>query len=345
MLTTIPSSDFKLEIKRGLSGGYLFYGPENYLAAHWCREARKLIAPDGIDADFSCRRIDASLCEDPIGELYDALSTLSGFGGRRLTEVTGLDIDHLKAADFERLTDCCSLADETAILILRAPPDLLDVGYLPKRPSQKFAALCEVLRPVSFEYETPARLSKWITAHFAAKTVACEPEISQMLIQRCGRDMSTLAGETDKLSAYVLSQNRRKVTAEDVDLVCVVNSEYGAFDFSNAICDGDTQKALLLLGDMKSRKEKPEIILATISRVICDMLIVSTLAEKGANKAEIAKQTKLHEFKVGMYLNRLRRLPQDYAKTALDRCLECDRLMKSTALDSYALIERLICSI
>ena len=285
------------------------------------------------------------MCEDPIGEIYDALSTLSGFGGRRLTEVTGLDIDHLKAADFEKLTDCCTLADETAILILRAPPDMLDVGYLPKRPSQRFAALCEVLRPVAFEYETPAKLSKWITAHFAAKTVACEPEISQFILGRCGRDMSSLACEIDKLSAYVLSQGRRKVTAEDVEYVGVVSRETGAFDFSNAICDGDTQKALILLSDMKAVKEKPEIILATISKVLCDMVTVSALNEIGMNKSDIAKHTKIHEFKVGMYLNRLRRLPQGYAQAALERCLECDRQLKSTALDSYALIERLICSI
>jgi len=345
MLTAINSSDFKLELKKGLSGGYLFYGPENYLALHFCREARKLIAPDGLDDDFSCRRIDASLCEDPIGELYDALSTLSGFGGRRLTEVTGLDIDRLKAADFERLTDCCSLADETALLILRAPPDLLDVGYLPKRPSQRYAALCEVLRPVAFEYETPARLTKWIGTHFAAKTVACEPETAQFIINRCGRDMSALACEIDKLSAYVLSQGRRKVTNEDVGYVGVVSRETGAFDFSNAICDGDTQKALILLSDMKARKEKPEIILATISKVICELLTVSVLAENGMNKPDIARQTKLHEFKVGLYLNRLRRLPKGYANTALERCLECDRQLKSTALDSYSLIERLVCAL
>nr|MBQ4318113.1 hypothetical protein [Clostridia bacterium] len=96
---------------------------------------------------------------------------------------------------------------------------------------------------------------------------------------------------------------------------------------------------------MKSQKEKPEIILATVTRVIGDLLLVSSLAEKGASKAEIAQRTKIHEFKVSIYLNRLKRLPPTYASAALERCMECDRMLKSTALDGYALIERLICAL
>jgi len=339
------SADFKTELKRGLSGGYLFYGPENYLASHYCREAAKVIVPEGLDSDFSCRRIDASMSETPLADIYDALTSMSGFGGRRLVTVSGLDIDRLKAAEFESLTEYCAYADDMSVLILLAPPDLLDVGYLPKRPSQRFAALSEVLRPVAFEYETPARLMKWITAHFAAKTVACEPAISQMLVNRCGRSMSTLNGEIEKLSAYVLSRSRRSVTPEDVEYISVKSEETGAFDFSNAITDGDAARAVALLSEMKAQKEKPEIILATVTRVVGDLLLVSTLAEKGASKSEIAQQTKIHEFKVSIYLNRLKRLPPSYAAKALERCMECDRLLKSTALDGYALIERLVCAI
>jgi len=305
MYTLLTPTDFKLELKRGLSGGYLFCGPENYLAAHYCREARRLIAPSDRDDDFSCRRIDAPLSGDPIGELYDAVSSLSGFGGRRIVEVTGLDIDHLKQAEFDTLIDCCSMADETSILILRAPPDMLDVGYLPKRPSAKFTALAEVLRPVSFEYETPQKLAKWVTAHFAAKTLVCEPDVSAALIAKCGRDMATLSNEVDKIGAYTASQGRRHVTYDDIELLAVSSPETGAFDFSNAVTEGNTARALELLCDMKARKEKPELILASVTKVISDLAAVSALAHPSSSGAsarndEIAKKTKIHEFKVNI---------------------------------------------
>ncbi len=342
MKPIILPSDYKRLLMQNISGGYLFFGPENYLASHYTRETRKVVAGGMVDADFSCRIIDAPLLENPLGEIYDALTTLSGFGGKRLVEVVGLDIDHMKTADFEKLVELCELCDESAVMILRAPPDTLDVGYLPKRPSAKFAALAEVLCPVSFDYEQPARLMKWIQSHFASLTVACEPNICKAMIDGCGRDMSLLSGEIEKLAAYVLAQGRRSVTPEDVDLICVKSSESGAFDFANAITDGDITRALELMAEFRAKKEKPEIILATISRTLGDILTVATLAESGMKRDEIARRTKLHEFKVGNYLTRLSKVSPRYAHNAMKRCLECDRKLKSTALDGYSLIERMI---
>ncbi len=342
MLPIINSTDFKNELRRGLTGGYLFYGAEGYLASYYAKEARKRIAPKEGDADFCIRQIDAPLSSDPLGELDEAMGTLAGFGMQRLVEVYGLNIDGLKAADFDRLVELCRMADETSLLILRTTPDLLDAGLLPRRPSARFAALADVLRPVAFEYETPAKLSKWVSSHFAAHTVAASPETAQLLIARCGRDMSVLAGEIEKLSAYVLAHGRQILTAEDVREVSVRSEEMGAFDFSNAVLDGNVPQALTLLGEMRSRRDKPELILGSVSRIFSDLITVAALRERRLAPAEIAARTKLHEFKVSLYLKRLDAVSPSYPSAMLNACLDCDRLLKTSSLDGYSLLERLL---
>lgn len=78
--------------------------------------------------------------------------------------------------------------------------------------------------------------------------------------------MSVLASEIDKLTYYLKSVGREKLTEADVDLVSSESREIAAFDFANAILDGNAGRALSILSELRLRKEKPEIILSGYPR-------------------------------------------------------------------------------
>lgn len=345
----LSSSDFPNELRRGLCGGYLFFGPEDYLASRYVQEAKKLFCQRPGDEEFCVCAIDGAMAENPLGDLYNAMSVLPGFGMRRLVTVQALDLDRLGKEELSLLLSCCGMADGSTVLILRAPPHLLEAGTWRKTGggrsfsgTARFNALAEALRPVEFAWETDARLSRWITAHFAAQTVAAGPAIASEMIARCGRSMSVLAGEIDKLSAYLLSHGRQNVTPEDLAFVCVSSPERGEFDFSNAVLNADIPTAVSLLHEMRDRKEQPELILGSVTALFTALVRVRAGMDGGMTAQEIADAAKLNIYRVNLYLKRLRALSPAYPAQALRACLAADSAVKQSQLDSYAVIERLL---
>ena len=69
--------------------------------------------------------------------------------------------------------------------------------------------------------------------------------------------MTTLNNEISKLCAYVLQDGRNAVTENDVYTVSAAVNEVAAFDFSNALLYGDAERALIIMRDMRLRKDPP----------------------------------------------------------------------------------------
>jgi DNA polymerase-3 subunit delta len=230
---------------------------------------------------------------------------------------------------------------EYNILVLYTEPDELDIGTK-KAPSKEFKLLSECLTPVVFEKETPARLSSWIAKHFASELIIAPPDTVSLLLDRCGYDMYALSNEIDKLVCYLKAQGREKLTTEDVIAVCGERKEIAAFDFANAILDLDTAKAFSVLNEMKKQKEKPEIILGSISRVICDLEIIKYATENGISLSDVSKKLKFHEYKAGLYAKSASRTTLDRLRALTEKCYEADLLIKSSKLDNYVILERLV---
>lgn len=64
---------------------------------------------------------------------------------------------------------------------------------------------------------------------------------------------------------------------------------------ANAVLEGDRPRALEALGAAKRRREEPIAVLASVSRVMSDMLAVAVYAEAGLGAKEIAGKLKMHD--------------------------------------------------
>ena len=93
---------------------------------------------------------------------------------------------------------------------------------------------------------------------------------------------------------------------------------------------------------MKSKKIRPEQILAQISSVWCDLETVNVLSESVENRKTIASELGMHEFRVGKYLEAGRKIGRERASRAVEKCGEADSLIKSSQADAYLILERLI---
>lgn len=337
------SSELSDEIKFGLSGIYLFIGEEEYMKQHYLAQIRKKLIANEDNAMFLHKKL--SCAEINIEQITDALTTVSlGFfsDGKTLCELHEIPFDALKEAEWKALCDAFSNVSEDVVAVIYATPDELDYGMLPKAPSKPLQRLSELVKPVYFPKEGELKLAKWTAKHFTAEKLSFENGVCELMVQYCGRDMFVLANEITKVCAYVKENGEGIVKIDDVKKVCSRNLEINAFDFSNALLNFQTDRALEILADMKLKKEKPTYILGSVLRVITELYTVKILVDSGHNDMEISRELKIHEYKVGLYKKSLERRPAARLKRLLEFCTETDIKMKSTSLDDYTELDKLV---
>ncbi len=344
MLEIIKEDAFRKKLKSGLSGGYLFFGDEDYMKAFSVQSARKAICTDETFALFNDMKIE--VLDYSAGALLDALMPLPMMSEQKIVTVNGLNISALKARELDDLCDALGALREYDynVLIISVPADMIEEGNLPKFPSAVLKRLGEYLTLVHFESVTGARLVSWVGKHFEAEGVSATPEVCSYLINYAGKSMYTLSNETQKLAYYVLSHGRGAVTKEDIVAVSVAEISTDAFTLANALLDGRTEDAVNALSVMKFRRVDPIILFGEISRVICDLISVKVLADEGCTVSEITELLKMKsEYKTRIYFQGASKKTLSKLKAMLDACVTADSEIKHSQQVGYIAIEKLVC--
>ncbi len=339
----LSADELKDEIKFGLGGIYLFIGEEEYLKHYYLEQIRKKLLPSEDDAMFLHKKI--SCAEIDIEKITDAMTTASlGFfsEGKTLCELHEIPFGALKEAEWKALFETFSNASEDVITVIYANDGEIDLGNLPKAPSKALKQLSEYAKPVYFPKEGEMKLAKWTSKHIAAEKLSYESGVCELLVQYCSRDMFALSCEIKKVCEYVKESGRGTVKIDDVKKVCVKSTEINAFDFSNALLNFQTDRALEILTDMKQKKEKPTYILGSVFKVITELYSIKLLSEHGHNDMEISKELGIHEYRVGLYKKSLQRRSLARLKKLLHFCTDADVKMKSASFDDYTELEKLV---
>ena len=153
-------------------------------------------------------------------------------------------------------------------------------------------------------------------------------------------DAEMLRGECEKLIAYM--DGRSEVSAEDIDAVCVKNSETKVFDLADAMIAGKTEKALEIYRNLLALNESPFMVLSLITRQFRIILKCKSLSESGYSGNDIAKKIGTAPFVANAGVRQSRNFSYDTLKRALNKCIETDYSIKSGALDAVSGIEILI---
>ena len=348
----IREDDFRKLIKKGLSGGYLFFGEEDYLKLHSLTAARESVCADPGFAFFNDIRLDATTFTPDA--LTQALSSLPMMTEQKIVSVSGLDINAIvKARELDSLCEALESLKEYDynVLIISVTADGIDEGYLPKAPSATLKKLSEYLTPVRFEQVSKAKLTAWSQKHFAHNGVMCDDEVCHAIFARAGTSMFTLAAEIDKLSFYALSHGRKTVLLDDVASITCTTIEDDAFALSNALLDGNGDNALSALSVMKYNRVEPIIVLSEIAKTFSDLYVVKTLLSDGKTLPEILgalratnKPKAVSEYKVKIYMASAAKTSTERLRRALNLCAEADTAIKMSYND-YSPIENLLCTI
>ena len=340
----ITEADYRRELGKTAGRAYLFFGEEDYLKAHAVRMTRESVCPDAAFAVFNDITIDA--IDYSPDALLGAMTPPPMMADGRLIVLRGLDLTTMRAAELDGLLETLALLPEYDFntVILHIAAGNIDEGFLPKRPSTVLKKLSQVAVPVRFEAVSDARLAAWAGKHFAHLGVAASPADCGFLISYVGKSMFLLAAEIEKLAYFVLAAGRSTVTAEDIRTVAVPQLSSDAFALSNAIQAGNYREALDVLAVMKFQRIDPILVMAELSRTLCDMHAAKLLLEAGKTAAEISKALGMHEYKTKLVIRAVSRTGVARLARAVELCGMADRSFKRGTSD-YAVIEKLICSL
>lgn len=340
----IKEEVFRKQMKKGLSGGFLFFGDEDYLKSFALASARQAICPEETFAVFNDIRLDA--LDYSASALLNALMPPPMMSEQKIVTVSGLNLNSLRSGEID---DLCETLGELPrydynVLILSVPAGQMEEGNLPKKPSAVLSRLAEYLTPVHFEPISGARLCAWVGKHFQHHGVEASPEVCAYLIEYSGKSMFILSKETEKLAYYVLEKGRTSVTKEDVENVSVAELSADSFALTNAILDGRYEDAINTLAVMKFRRVEPVILMSEISKAVCEMIAIKSLQEEGYPLGEISAILKMNEYRAKRYLGGVSKKSMKRLRRAVILCSEADLALKQSP-QGYVAIEKLIGSL
>ncbi|MBQ9415415.1 MAG: DNA polymerase III subunit delta [Clostridia bacterium] len=343
----IKEEDFRKQTKTGLSGAYLFFGPEDYLKSLSIRAVRSSVLQDPSLAAFNEFKLKSSPFNRD--DLQNAIAGFPMMSEQKLITLENFRPDDYKKEEMDGLLDC--LKDAAAypfnVILLSCPASVYE-SYNPlknqqnNKPPESFRLLTEYATPVYFPLVTDAKLVNWVGRHFAHNGVQVTPAFCRALIGHCGESMMVLANEVDKLSWYALSHPQSQLTTAEIGLLCGANKDYDTFDLSNALLRRNYAAALELLQKMEFNREDPVNVLGQVNAIFADLLQVKALADEGKTQAEIESILGMHSYRASLYLRSCSQVSLDQLRNLMRLGIEADAKMK-TGGKSFAPIEEFIC--
>ncbi len=331
--------------EKNTQGVYIFSGNEEYMKRYYFSQL------------CSCagERVNVTVLRDTIdfGTLCDELSSVpmqefSFFDDPNEQKSENKRVIKLERPDFSKLSDrekneLCTLLENVGkmsiVVIYFSDIDSVKGkgnSAIIKKLSEN-ALVCDFQRAKMGD----AALLRWIKKKIEKEKISVTPDVVYYLCESVGTDMCLLDFEIQKLSAYLSHNGRNTLLREDVDLVCIKNTEAITFDVTTAISAQNFEAGVVALSKLRANKTEPLLIFGAIVKLASDMALVSTLQAQGNTLVEIAKVTGLRDFVVKRHSDFLRKKDKDYVKKFNELCLDADTKLKF-GRDGYLVLENLL---
>ncbi len=332
-------SELKERLKKNKCGFFVFYGENEYLKDYYVSVLREGAKENQLNYS---RFEGENLTFDDIDVF---LSTYSFMNERKMLEASDPKI--LKWSDkelsqLEKLISC-GIDDSTVLLVYRNDEfesKLISPSKSPAKPTAVHS-LAEAIKKNCFLVEFPksdtAKLINWIDRHFEKAGVSISPDGAKHLIDYCGNDMYILKGEIEKLCTSCKS-----VSKNEIETYCCSNVEYQTFDLSEAVSLGNASKVKDIFLNLKLKKADPLLIMGTLTKSFYDIYLAKGAKKEGVSSSNLSKDFSINPWVADKRMRSASNISDDYLKTAINLCAECDKKLKSFSSDQYAHIELLL---
>ena len=312
----------KRDLKAGTAGsGYLFYGEESYLREYYLGVLRKTLVPAEFE-EFNYHRMEGK--DLSIQTLADAVEAMPMLAERTLVEVTDLDLFKLNEDQREKLI--ALLNDIPPYCCLVFVYDTIE--YKPNRTMKKLMkAVTDHLETVEFRPASGSELTAWIARRFRALGKDIDRQTAEYLIFLCGDLMTGLVPEIEKIGAYVKGNT---ITQKDIDAVADPVLSAQVFKLSDAVLQGQYDKAASILGDLLRMQTEPILILASLGSQLRRLYTARLASDRRKDQYWLTHLWEMkNDYQAKLLLNAVRKTTAAWCADAVRQCQVLDRRMKS----------------
>ena len=218
-------------------------------------------------------------------------------------------------------------------------------SYVPKKNSSALTSIVKKAEKngsvIKFEQLDQNTLERYI-AKWANQNGKMISHINAAkLISYCGTDLNMLKNEVDKICAYSKGED---ITLDDINKLASVNLETRIFALSDAVINGQGDKAFQTLDRLFYQKEEPIVMLYVLSNSFIDAYRIRVADECGVTQNQVAEDFdyKKRAFALKSARKSTSRVSTEALRKCLDALIEADLSFKSTSLNQRLYLEQLI---
>ena len=307
---------------------YLIFGDESYLRENYRNSLLKALVTPGDTLNYNSFSGDGI---DP-REIVSLAVTLPFMAEHRVIYIK--DSGFFKKAA-EKITEYIEDPSPTTVVIFEE--SAID------KNTRAYKAVHKAGYDVEAKKYDEEKLPDWIAANFKRNGKKVSRETVDLLIERAGRDMSSLDAEIKKVSSF--AGDRDSVTSEDVKKLVTRSPSYSVFQMIDAIGDRKLNTAIGIYYDMMVEQQNVYGVFSLIARQFRIMLSVSDMMKQGVDPAEIAEAVHVSYKQVFRYSKQAKKFPRAKMVRAIDECVRAPREIAQGKLDKNAAVELLIIGI
>ncbi len=170
-----------------------------------------------------------------------------------------------------------------------------------------------------------------------------DKETVKYIVSNSLNNYDLVMNEVEKIVLYY--NHPCYIKKEDVEKIVSKSINTNNFLFVDALIDGDLEKSLELLNDLKTMKTEPTILITLIARDIRIMLSIKKLLEQNKREYEILNELNLMDWQLEKYLKKAFPYKIKELEEWLVKLAEIDLKIKSGKLEKYQALELLILDI
>ena len=324
-------NDFKINRFKPV---YLLYGEENYMIRHYAN-----LFTERLLSDAMMNRDVFEGKEFEISALIDAAETLPFLSERRLVYVkdSGLLTAGRKESTEALAKYLPSIPESTTMIFVETTT--ADRPSVDKR-NRLYKQIASQGRVVECQTPGEAELVRWLINIFKKKKKDIHPQTARLLLAIVPKGMDSVYGEADKLGDFV--GERTTIEPEDIKAICTKSLEARIFDLVDALCGGETKKALIQYHSMLNAKEQPLMVLVMMARQFRMVLKCKACAEKRMGPSQIAQALGLQNFIANKCLKQAQNFTANRLIEALYDCQDTDIRIKTGLIEGELGVEMLI---
>ena len=319
----------ELLAQRRIPSVLLFEGEEDYLKQTAFAGLRKALLPEGLED------LNESILEAPEpAEIIAAAETLPFMADRRLIVIR----------DYPPLVGRPEADEQLLTFLAKAPPSSVILFYCIQKPGGKkklYSLIRKLNGIVSFEPLKNQALTSFVIRAFQEQGKSCDQRTADFLIFTSGSDSGRLMTEIAKIASY--HADNPAVSVEDIRTLATPSLDTIIFRLTDAVCAGQSVRAMTILRDLMLTGERPDSVLAVLLRQFRLLQHIKIMQYEKRTRAEIASALGFSSsYVTDSYLRQASGYNGRQVREAVALCLGTEMNLKTGAVSRDGAVEALV---